>query len=69
MQRQFRIHFGTSVSNNLKSKIKNRKLVGIVALVVTLTMGGAVATAQQTEKIPRIGLAGCRYCFRCSTAN
>ena len=34
---------------------KYRKLVGIVALIVTLAMWGAVATAQQPTKVPRIG--------------
>src|SRR5256712_11130759 len=42
-------------SDNRKSKIQNRKLVGIVALVVTLAMCGAVAQAQQPKKVPRIG--------------
>ena len=41
--------------DNRKSKIQNRKLVGIVALVVTFAFGGAVALAQQPTKIPRIG--------------
>jgi putative ABC transport system substrate-binding protein len=40
---------------NRKSKIQNLKWVGIVAIVVTLTMGGGVAQAQQTRKVPRIG--------------
>ena len=52
-----------SFSDNLRSKtctepsrsIENRKLVGIVALVFTLAMCGAVALAQQAAKIPRIG--------------
>ena len=42
-------------SDNPKSIIQNRKLVGIVALVVTLAMCGAVAEAQQPGKVPRIG--------------
>src|SRR4030095_7557375 len=42
-------------SDNPKSRIQNLKLVGIVALIVTLTMGGAVAQAQQPKKVPRIG--------------
>jgi putative tryptophan/tyrosine transport system substrate-binding protein len=42
-------------SDNRKSKIENRKLVGIVALVVTLAMCGVVAQAQQPTRIPRIG--------------
>jgi ABC-type uncharacterized transport system substrate-binding protein len=41
--------------DNRKSKIQNRKLVGIVALVVTFAFGGAVALAQQPKKVPRIG--------------
>ena len=42
-------------SDNRKSKIQNRKLVGIVALTVILAMCGAVAQAQQPKKVPRIG--------------
>src|SRR5688572_23365775 len=41
--------------DNLKSKIQNRKWAGIVALVVTLAMCGAVATAQQPKKVYLIG--------------
>ena len=44
-----------SFSDNRKSAIQNRKLVGIVALVIALVMFGAMATAQQPKKIPRIG--------------
>ena len=52
-----------SCSDNRKSKtcteprrsIQNRKWAGIVALVVTLAMCGAVALAQQPKKIHRIG--------------
>jgi putative ABC transport system substrate-binding protein len=51
----FRIRSSHSYSGNLKSKIQNRKLVGIVALVFTLAMCGAVAEAQQPAKIPPIG--------------
>jgi ABC-type uncharacterized transport system substrate-binding protein len=59
MHNTFRIRFGVSVSDNRKSKIENRKLAGIVALVVALAMCGAVAQAQQPAKVPRIGyLAG-----------
>ena len=42
-------------SDNRKSAIKNRKLVGIIAFAVTLAMCGAVAQAQQSKKVPRIG--------------
>jgi putative tryptophan/tyrosine transport system substrate-binding protein len=45
----------SSYSDNLISKIQNRKWVGIVALAVTFLMCGAVAQAQQLTKIPRIG--------------
>src|SRR6266511_85131 len=44
-----------SRSDNLKSKVQNRKLARSVALVVTLAMCGAVAQAQQPTKVPRIG--------------
>ena len=46
-------------SENLKSKIEKRprgpKWVGIVAIALTFAFGGAVAQAQQTGKIFRIG--------------
>jgi len=42
-------------SDNLKSKIENLKLVGIFAIALTLALGRAVAQAQQTGKIFRIG--------------
>ena len=45
-----------SLSDNRKSKIQNRKLVGIVALVLTFVMCGVVAEAQQQSKIPRVGI-------------
>ena len=47
--------FLNSCSDNRKSKIENRKLVGIVALALTFVFGGVVAQAQQPTKIPRIG--------------
>ncbi len=55
MNRIFGCRLLASLSDNRKSKIENRKLVGLVALVVALAIGGAVATAQQTGKIFRIG--------------
>ena len=55
MNEAIQIRFFDSYSDNLKSKIQNRKLVGIVVLVVTLAMCGAVARAQQPAKVPRIG--------------
>ena len=39
-----------SCSGNRKSKIENRKWVGLVAIVITFTMCGAVAEAQQQAK-------------------
>jgi putative tryptophan/tyrosine transport system substrate-binding protein len=44
-----------SCSDNRKSKIQNRKWVGIVALAVAFAMCGAVAQAQQPTKVPLIG--------------
>src|SRR5438445_9032620 len=41
---------------NPKSAIQNLKFVGIVALGVTFAMCGAVAQAQQPQKVPRIGI-------------
>jgi len=63
MIKRLLIQFLVSCLDNPKSKIcpesnrriQNRKLVGVVALVVTFAMGGAVATAQQPKKVPRIG--------------
>ncbi|HET9296249.1 MAG TPA: ABC transporter substrate-binding protein, partial [Candidatus Binatia bacterium] len=45
-----------SLSDNRKSKIQNRNLVGIVALVLTFVMCGVVAEAQQPKKVPRVGV-------------
>jgi putative ABC transport system substrate-binding protein len=50
-----RIRFFGIQFNNRKSKIQNRKLAGIVALVVAFEMCGAVAQAQQPKKVQRIG--------------
>jgi ABC-type uncharacterized transport system substrate-binding protein len=48
-----------SFSQNPKSAIQNRKLVGIVVLAAILMLSGARAEAQQAKKMPRIGyLAG-----------
>jgi len=38
-----------------RRSIQNRKWVGIVGIGLTFALGGAVATAQQTGKVPRIG--------------
>jgi putative tryptophan/tyrosine transport system substrate-binding protein len=55
MHKKFRIRFGFSRSDNRKSKIQNRKLAGLFAIVVALTVCGARAEAQQTGKVVRIG--------------
>ena len=44
-----------SFSDNLKSKIENRKWAGLFAIVLALTLVGARAEAQQPKKVPRIG--------------
>jgi putative tryptophan/tyrosine transport system substrate-binding protein len=44
-----------SFSDNLKSKIENRKWAGLFAIVLALTLVGARAEAQQPKKIHRIG--------------
>jgi putative ABC transport system substrate-binding protein len=47
--------FLDSHSDNRKFKIQNRKLVGIVALIIAFALCGAMAQAQQTGKVARIG--------------
>jgi putative tryptophan/tyrosine transport system substrate-binding protein len=49
------VRFRSSQSDNRQSKIENLKWGGIVALGFAFAMTGAVAKAQQTGKIPRIG--------------
>jgi putative tryptophan/tyrosine transport system substrate-binding protein len=55
-----RIRFSDSDSGNRKSKIKNPKWAGFLAIVFTLTMCGEVAEAQQQAKIAKIGWLGAR---------
>jgi putative ABC transport system substrate-binding protein len=55
MNEETSLQLPNSCSDNLKSKIQNLKLVGIVALVVAFAACGAVALAQQPAGIPRIG--------------
>ena len=47
--------FLNSRSDNRKSKIKNLKWGGVVAIGITLAMCGAVAQAQQPKQVSRIG--------------
>jgi putative ABC transport system substrate-binding protein len=58
MQRKFRIQFGCSCSDNLKSKIQNRKWLGLSVIAFVILSAGAAARAQQPKKIARIGLLG-----------
>ena len=44
-----------SLCDNRKSKIRNRKWVGLFAIIVALTACGARVDAQQAGTIPRIG--------------
>jgi putative tryptophan/tyrosine transport system substrate-binding protein len=55
MKKLLRIQFFGSQSDNLKSAIQNPKWVALFAIVITLTLCAAVAQAQQTGKIFRIG--------------
>jgi len=43
------------LSDNRKSAIQNRKLVGLSVIAFVLVIGGAVVQAQQPTKVPRIG--------------
>jgi len=47
--------FELRLSSNLKSKIENRKWLGLSVIAFVLVMAGAVAEAQQPKKVPRIG--------------
>jgi ABC-type uncharacterized transport system substrate-binding protein len=53
-----RTRFFDLYSDNRKSKIQNRKWVGIFTIAFTFIVGGAVAWAQQPAKVPRIGYLG-----------
>ena len=64
MHKTSRMRFAFFCSDNRKSKIQNRKLVGIVALAVAFAMCGAVAAAQQPKKVSRIGFLTARLPFR-----
>jgi ABC-type uncharacterized transport system substrate-binding protein len=55
MNRIFRLRLTVSQSDNRKSKIQNRKWMGLFAIVVALTVCGARTEAQQAGKIFRIG--------------
>jgi putative ABC transport system substrate-binding protein len=54
MQKKFRTPF-SFLPDNRKSKIQNRKWMGIFAIVLAFVFGGVEAEAQQTQKVPRVG--------------
>ena len=56
MKTLFRIRFFASQSDNRKSKIQNRKWVGLFAIALPFFFGEAAAQAQQPGKIFRIGI-------------
>jgi ABC-type uncharacterized transport system substrate-binding protein len=59
MNRRCWVRWRDSFSDNRKSKIQNRKLVGLIAIVVAFALWGAAADAQQPKKVHRVGyLAG-----------
>ena len=58
MIRIFRTAFRIALSDNRKSKIKNRKLVGLSVIAVMLLVLGAMAEAQQPKKVARICYLG-----------
>ena len=55
MQTKFLIRALDYHSDNRKSKIQNRKWVGLSVIAFVLVVVGAVAQAQQPKKVPRIG--------------
>ena len=61
MKRSFRLQLFVCPSDNRKSKIQNRKLAGILAVVAAIALSGVVSEAQQPAKVPRIGFLGATY--------
>ncbi len=55
MKQKSRIRWLRSCSDNLKSKIQNRKWLGTFVLALTFASGGVAAEAQQPGKVFRIG--------------
>ena len=49
------IRWPVSFSDNRKSKIENLKWLGLSVIAFVLLVAGAVAQAQQSKKVPRIG--------------
>ena len=55
MNRRCWVRWRDSFSDNRKSKIQNLKLVVFATLVIAFVMCGAVAQAQQSKRVARIG--------------
>ncbi len=55
MNRRCWVRWRDSFSDNWKSKIQNLKWAGFIAIAIAFAMCGAVAHAQQTGKVFRIG--------------
>ncbi|SRR5713226_1929538 len=55
MHKTLLTEFSNSSSDNRKSKIENRKWVGLSVIAFVLVVSGAVADAQQPKKVSRIG--------------
>jgi putative tryptophan/tyrosine transport system substrate-binding protein len=58
MIRIFLTEFRITRSDNRKSKIANQKWLGLSVIAFVLVVTGAVAEAQQTGKVPRVGFLG-----------
>jgi putative tryptophan/tyrosine transport system substrate-binding protein len=58
MIRRSRTAFRIARSDNRKSKIQNRKWLWLSVITFVLVASGAVAQAQQTGQVPRIGFLG-----------
>jgi putative ABC transport system substrate-binding protein len=56
MRKTFRIRFEISRSDNRKSKNKNLKWAGFLAIIVSLVGWPGMVGAQQTKNIPRVGI-------------
>ena len=63
MIRIFRTAFRIALSDNQKSKIKNRKLVGLSVIALMLLILGAMAEARQPKKVARICYLGSQFPF------
>src|SRR5437870_6265540 len=59
--------FLNTFSDNRKSKIENPKWLGLSVLAFVLVVAGAVAQAQQTKKVPRIGYVAVSFPSAVST--